>query len=136
MVIMTENYPVITPVSPHRIKPELESGLRDGWNSSGNMLSRFHTPSSWESYHQTSFQCRSIGSERTALTMLGIVRDLANLSRQAAIVIDPVMENTGQGIKNIEALMFGKPVVSTWATLVITHRPAILRRADRISILF
>jgi ABC-type multidrug transport system fused ATPase/permease subunit len=51
-------------------------------------------------------------------------------------VIDPVMENTGQGIKNIEALMFGKPVVSTWATLVITHRPAILRRADRISILF
>jgi hypothetical protein len=103
MVIMTKHYPVNTPVSSRRIKPELEPGLCDWWNSSVNMMSRFNTPSSREFYHQTSFQCRSIWSERTELTMLGIIRDLADLSRQSLIVINPVVGGTGQGIKTIEA---------------------------------
>ena len=51
-------------------------------------------------------------ADRHGIVKLGRVDDLTDAYRSAALVINPVLFNTGVSIKNLEALGFGKPLIT------------------------
>ena len=56
--------------------------------------------------------CKSI-EDQPGLNKLGFVDDLKKTYEEADIVINPVLYNTGLSIKNLEALGFAKPLVTS-----------------------
>lgn len=46
-------------------------------------------------------------------TKVGFVEDLADVYREARVVVNPMLSGTGLPIKSIEAMAFGKPMVMT-----------------------
>ncbi len=61
--------------------------------------------------------CGTVKPLPDGVRLLGCVRDLAVLYRQAAVVISPLQTGSGLKIKLIEALAQGKAVVATGVTL-------------------
>ena len=57
--------------------------------------------------------CQAIGNGPEGCFKVGVVDDLFEAYERAAIVVNPVFFGTGLKIKNIEALSFGKAVVTT-----------------------
>jgi polysaccharide biosynthesis protein PslH len=56
--------------------------------------------------------CNSV-PDQTGVTKLGAIDDLASAYESAAVVINPVRFKTGLSIKNLEALGFSKPLVTS-----------------------
>jgi succinoglycan biosynthesis protein ExoO len=61
--------------------------------------------------------CGAMGDPPDGVRLLGPVRDLAALYRDAAVVISPLLAGSGLKIKLVEALGQGKAVVATGVTL-------------------
>ena len=61
--------------------------------------------------------CGVVGAVPDGVRLLGVVRDLDPLYREAAVVISPLQAGSGLKIKLIEALGYGKSVVATRVTL-------------------
>ncbi len=57
--------------------------------------------------------CRDRDIKRVEVKKWGVVDDLATVYRQSDIVINPIKFGSGLKIKNIEAMSFGMPVVTT-----------------------
>lgn len=67
-------------------------------------------------------QLLSSGKKYPAVTLSGYVQDLAQLYETIDVAINPVRMGSGMKIKNIEALSFGKPVITTTIGAEGLHR--------------
>jgi len=62
--------------------------------------------------------CEAVASPPDGVVLHGVVEDLQSYYRRATVVINPVMYGTGLKIKTVEALGYGKAVVSTPAGIL------------------
>jgi glycosyltransferase involved in cell wall biosynthesis len=56
---------------------------------------------------------RRIGSRAPGVRRFGFVDALGDLYRRAAVVINPQQFGTGLSIKSVDALLYGRPLVTT-----------------------
>jgi len=55
--------------------------------------------------------CRHVGLVPEGVTVHGVVPDMADAYRRAAVVLAPLRFGTGLKIKSVEALSYGRPLI-------------------------
>jgi hypothetical protein len=78
--------------------------------------------------------CDAIDSEyRECVELLGVVEDLEGFYRSCDLIINPDFGGSGLKIKNLEAVSFGKPILSTRRSMVGIQAESLSHLCESLS---